>query len=37
MHAADLLLAHDVPITCDLNERSITHKFSEHLQREFQD
>jgi Domain of unknown function (DUF6915) len=31
MHAADLLLAHDgYLLTCDLNERSITHKFAEH-------
>lgn len=35
IHAADSLLAHDAYLlTCDLNERSITHKFAEHLQRE---
>ena len=35
-HAADCLLAHDgYLLTCDLNERSITHKFAEHLQLEF--
>jgi RNA-splicing ligase RtcB len=36
IRAADSLLAHDAYLlTCDLNERSITHKFAEHLQREF--
>lgn len=34
--AATSLLTHDkYLLTCDLNERSITHKFAEHLQREF--
>lgn len=34
--AIDLLLKHDsYLLTCDLNERSITHKFAEHLQRGF--
>ncbi len=34
--AAGSLLAHDAYLlTCDLNERTITHKFAEHLQREF--
>jgi len=33
--AANHLLNHDSYLfTCDLNERSITHKFAEHLQRE---
>jgi hypothetical protein len=38
IQAADSLLRHDpYLLTCDLNERSITHKFAEHLQREFQE
>jgi hypothetical protein len=36
--AANHLLNHDGYLfTCDLNERSITHKFAEQLQREFQE
>ncbi len=36
LEAANHLLKHDGYLfTCDLNERSITHKFAEHLQREF--
>jgi len=36
--AVNHLLKHDNYLfTCDLNERSITHKFAEHLQREFPD
>lgn len=35
IRAADSLVAQDAYLlTCDLNERSITHKFAEHLQRE---
>jgi hypothetical protein len=38
LEAANLLLKHDPHLfICDLNERSITHKFAEHLQREFPD
>jgi hypothetical protein len=34
--AAESLLKHDgYLLTCDVNERSVTHKFAEHLQREF--
>lgn len=36
LEAANHLLKHDSYLfTCDLNERTITHKFAEHLQREF--
>jgi hypothetical protein len=36
LEAINLLLKHDGYLfTCDLNERSITHKFAEHLQRAF--
>ena len=36
IQAAEALLTHDAYLlTTDLNERSITHKFAEHLQREF--
>lgn len=36
VHAADCVLEHDsYLLACDANERSITHKFAEHLQREF--
>jgi hypothetical protein len=38
IQAAECLLEHDsYLLTCDLNERSVTHKFAEHLQREFPD
>jgi len=38
LEAANHLLKDDSYLfTCDLNERSITHKFAEHLQREFPD
>ena len=36
IQAAESLVTYDgYLLTCDLNERSITHKFAEHLQREF--
>jgi hypothetical protein len=36
IQAAESLLIHDhYLLVCDLNERSITHKFAEHLQRQF--
>jgi RNA-splicing ligase RtcB len=38
LRAADALLECDpYLLTCDLNERSITHKFAEHLQQEFRE
>jgi hypothetical protein len=36
IQAAESLVTHDgYLLACDLNERSITHKFAEHLQRKF--